>query len=115
MRASIRKSNIPLLLLTALAGCTVGPKYDPPAAPSAPAYKELTASDGSAGTDWKPAQPSDAAIRGNWWELFHDPQLNALEQQVNVSNQTIASSFAAFQQARALVKEARSQSAASLN
>jgi NodT family efflux transporter outer membrane factor (OMF) lipoprotein len=109
MRASIRKSSSRLLLLTALAGCTVGPKYDRPAAPTAPTYKELTAPDGTDGADWKPAQPNDAAIRGNWWELFNDPQLNALEQQVNVSNQNIAGSFAAFQQARALVREARSQ------
>ena len=109
MCASICKSTARLLLLTALAGCTVGPKYDPPATPTAPTYKELTAADGTDGADWKPAQPNDAAIRGNWWELFNDPQLNALEQQVNVSNQNIAGSFAAFEQARALVKEARSQ------
>jgi NodT family efflux transporter outer membrane factor (OMF) lipoprotein len=109
MRPSIRKSTARLLLFTLLAGCTVGPKYDRPSAPSAPAYKELTAADGTDAAGWKPAQPNDAAIRGNWWELFNDPQLNALEQQVNVSNQTIAASFAAFLQARALVREARSQ------
>jgi NodT family efflux transporter outer membrane factor (OMF) lipoprotein len=109
MRASISEFTARLLLLTALSGCTVGPKYDRPAAPNAPAYKELTATDSTDGADWKLAQPNDAAIRGNWWELFNDPQLNALEQQVNVSNQDIAGSFAAFQQARALVREARSQ------
>ena len=109
MRPSTRESMARLLLLTLLAGCTVGPKYDRPSAPSAPAYKEATASDGTEVAGWKPAQPDDAAIRGNWWELFNDPQLNALEQQVNVSNQTIAASFAAFLQARALVREARAQ------
>ncbi len=109
MRSSIRESIARLLLLTALAGCTVGPKYDPPAAPAAASYKELGTAEGSEAAGWKPAQPNDAAIRGDWWELFHDPQLNALERQVDVSNQTIAASFAAFQQARALVKEARSQ------
>ncbi|HEX2789548.1 MAG TPA: efflux transporter outer membrane subunit [Steroidobacteraceae bacterium] len=109
MRASIREPTIRLLLLALLAGCTVGPKYRPPAAPAATAYKELAASDGDAAADWKPAQPSDDAIRGNWWEVFNDPQLNALEQQVSVSNQNIAASFAAFLQARALVTEARSQ------
>jgi NodT family efflux transporter outer membrane factor (OMF) lipoprotein len=109
MRPSTRESMSRLLLLTLLAGCTVGPKYDRPSAPSAPAYKEATASDGTEVAGWKPAQPDDAAIRGNWWELFNDPQLNALEQQVNVSNQTIAASFAAFLQARALVREARAQ------
>jgi NodT family efflux transporter outer membrane factor (OMF) lipoprotein len=109
MRPSIREPMAWLLLLTLLAGCTVGPKYDRPAAPAAATYKELTAPDGTEATGWKPAQPNDAAIRGNWWELFHDPQLNALEQQVNISNQNIVGSFAAFLQARALVREARSQ------
>ena len=66
-----------------------------------PAYKELEG--------WKVAQPDDAALHGNWWELFNDPQLNALEQQVNVSNQNIAAAFASFLQARAMVKEARAQ------
>ncbi len=55
------------------------------------------------------AQPKDDAIRGNWWEIFGDPQLNALEEKVNVSNQTIAAAAASFSAARALVKEARSQ------
>jgi NodT family efflux transporter outer membrane factor (OMF) lipoprotein len=109
MRPCIRESTARLALLTLLAGCTVGPKYHPPAAPAAATYKELTDADSTATAGWKPAQPNDAAIRGNWWELFNDPQLNALEQQVNVSNQNIAASFAAFLQARALVKEARSQ------
>jgi len=109
MRASIRSIVARPLLLALLGGCTVGPAYHPPAAPAAPAYKELAGAGSDVDPQWKVAQPSDAAIRGNWWELFNDPQLNALEQQVNVSNQNIAASFAAFQQARALVKEARSQ------
>jgi NodT family efflux transporter outer membrane factor (OMF) lipoprotein len=65
------------------------------------AYKET---DG-----WKLAQPKDDVLHGKWWELFDDPQLNALEQQVNVSNQNIAGAFASFLQARALVKQARAQ------
>lgn len=109
MRASIRKLFGRPLLLALLGGCTVGPAYHPPAAPAAPAYKELAGSGSNADAQWKVAQPGDAAMRGNWWELFNDAQLNALEQQVNVSNQNIAASFAAFLQARALVKEARSQ------
>jgi NodT family efflux transporter outer membrane factor (OMF) lipoprotein len=109
MRPSIRTIVVRPLLLALLGGCTVGPAYHPPAAPAAPAYKELTGAGSDADPQWKVAQPGDAAIRGNWWELFNDPQLNALEQQVNVSNQNIAASFAAFLQARALVKEARSQ------
>ena len=109
MRPSIRRFITQPVLLAMLAGCTVGPAYHPPAAPAAATYKELAVAGGDGDTQWKVAQPDDAAIRGNWWELFNDPQLNALEQQVNVSNQNIAASFAAFLQARALVKEARSQ------
>src|SRR5580658_7835913 len=82
-------------------GCTVGPKYQRPAVETPTAFKE---SEG-----WKVAQPSDAALHGKWWELFDDPQLNALEEQVSVSNQNIAAAFASFLQARALVKEAQSQ------
>jgi NodT family efflux transporter outer membrane factor (OMF) lipoprotein len=55
------------------------------------------------------AEPNDAALRGKWWEIFNDPQLNALEEKVNISNQTVASAAAAFLAARAEVKEARSQ------
>ena len=103
MNARSRTTSALLLLLApwCLTDCAVGPKYQRPAVESAPAYKEAEG--------WKVAQPSDAALHGNWWELFGDPQLNALEQQVNVSNQNIAAAFASFMQARAVVKEARSQ------
>jgi NodT family efflux transporter outer membrane factor (OMF) lipoprotein len=103
MNARVRAASAVLLLLApwCLTDCTVGPKYQRPAVESAPAYKEA---DG-----WKVAQPSDAALHGSWWELFGDPQLNALEERVNVSNQNIAAAFASFMQARAVVKEARSQ------
>src|SRR6266540_7368515 len=60
-------------------------------------------------TTWKFAQPKDDVIRGKWWEMFNDPQLNALEEQVNISNQNIALADANFHSARALVKESRSQ------
>jgi NodT family efflux transporter outer membrane factor (OMF) lipoprotein len=114
MRPSIRESTARLLALTLppltlLASCTVGPKYDRPSAPTASSYKELSAADDTDAAGWKPAQPNDAALRGDWWQLFNDPQLNALEQQVNVSNQNIAASFAAFLEARTLVREARAQ------
>jgi NodT family efflux transporter outer membrane factor (OMF) lipoprotein len=94
---------VPTLLLASLllSGCMVGPKYQPPSKDAPGAYKELG--------DWKVAQPSDAAIHGKWWELFNDPGLNALEEQVNVSNQNIASAFASFLQARAMVREAQAQ------
>jgi NodT family efflux transporter outer membrane factor (OMF) lipoprotein len=83
-----------LLVLTV--GCTVGPKYHRATAPVPPAYKEMG--------NWKTAQPSDQKLGGNWWEIFQDPQLNALEQQVAVSNQNIKAALAQYTQARALLR-----------
>jgi NodT family efflux transporter outer membrane factor (OMF) lipoprotein len=90
-----------LVPLAFLAGCTVGPKYQTPTVQTPAAYKE--------NKDWKVATPQDAAVREKWWEIYNDPQLNSLEDQVNVSNQTIAAAAASFLEARSLVKEARSQ------
>ena len=92
-----------------LAGCDVGPKYHAPDIQSPAAFKELTPADFPNTDGWKVAQPSDSAIRGNWWEIFNDDQLNRLEAQLNVSNQTIAAATANFFAARAIVREARSQ------
>ncbi|HKW26511.1 MAG TPA: efflux transporter outer membrane subunit [Terriglobales bacterium] len=77
-------------------GCTVGPRYSRPTAPVPPAYKESGA--------WKQAQPSEHALGGNWWTMFNDPQLNALEQQVNVSNQNLKAAEAQFLQVRAQLR-----------
>lgn len=97
------KRVMQFVLLTAsilsLAGCAVGPKYKTPAVPTPPAYKEAG--------DWKTAQPSDQNLGGNWWEIFGDPQLNALEQQINVSNQNLKAAVAQYQEARAGVRYAR--------
>jgi NodT family efflux transporter outer membrane factor (OMF) lipoprotein len=94
--------------LLALAGCSIGPKYKPPAVTAPEAYKEsptqFKETDG-----WKVAQPSDAMLRGKWWEIFKDPELNALEEQLNIDNQNIKQFFENFMQARAIVREARSQ------
>ncbi len=87
----------------------VGPKYRTPLAETPAAFKELTPADLKTTGGWKVAQPQDATLRGHWWEIFNDPQLNALEEKVNVSNQNIASAAASFLAARALVREARSQ------
>lgn len=78
------------------AGCAVGPKYQTPTVATPPAYKETG--------DWKTAQPSDQNLGGNWWEFFRDPQLNELEQQVNVSNQNLKAALAQYQQARAVLR-----------
>jgi NodT family efflux transporter outer membrane factor (OMF) lipoprotein len=87
----------------------VGPKYHTPPAETPVSYKELTPADFKNTDGWKVAQPKDDALRGKWWKIFNDPQLNALEEKVNVSNQNIAAAAASFFAARALVKEARSQ------
>ncbi len=105
LRAAICLAVTPCLL----AGCMVGPKYHTPSAEAPAAYKELTLADFQNTDGWKVAQPKDDALRGKWWEIFNDPQLNALEEKVNVSNQNIAAAAASFFAARALVKEARSQ------
>ncbi len=96
---------------TLLTGCRVGPKYQkPPAMAQAPpaSYKESPTqfpnSDG-----WKVAQPQDAMLHGKWWEIYGDPELNSLEEKLNIDNQTIKVSFENFVQARALVAQARSQ------
>ena len=97
------------LCILFLSGCNVGPKYVKPAAPSAPAYKEAAPanySDAPPGT-WQPAQPQDANLKGKWWELFNEPELNALEEQLNIDNQNIKQFFENFMAARAQVREAR--------
>ncbi|HUY82820.1 MAG TPA: efflux transporter outer membrane subunit [Acidobacteriaceae bacterium] len=97
-------------LCAALAGCTPGPKFRAPSAPAAvaPNYKESTVNFKNA-PGWKVASPQAAMLRGKWWEIFHDPQLNALEEQVNVNNQNIRIAFQNYMAARALVHEARAQ------
>ncbi len=98
-----RKFSIIAVSAAALAlwfgGCNLAPKYEKPSVETPQAFKEAAG--------WKQAQPNDAARRGNWWEVFGDPQLNALEEHVSVSNQNIAAAFANFLAARAMVKEAR--------
>jgi outer membrane protein TolC len=99
---AVRLAGLPGILLGLLfaAGCSVGPKYVKPTAEFAPAYKE--------NANWKPAQPSDQTQKGNWWEIFQDPQLNTLEEKVDVSNQTLRAATDRFAEARAIVRETRS-------
>lgn len=104
------------LMLSALAvcvsvqtGCIVGPKYARPSVPAPPAYKELQLEDAQGQGNWKTARPNDAAVRGKWWEAYHDPQLNKLEEKAESSNQNIAAAMANFLAARAFVRQARSQ------
>jgi len=97
------------MLLGMLAGCVVGPKYHPPA-PQAPAaeYKE-SPTQFKENEGWTVAQPADAKLRGKWWEIFNDPELNALEEQLNINNQNIKEYFENYMEARAIVREARAQ------
>ena len=97
------------LLPLILSGCMVGPKYHPPA-PQAPAavYKESPANFKD-NESWTVAQPADAKLRGKWWEIFNDPELNALEDQLDINNQNIKQFFENFMEARAIVREARAQ------
>ena len=103
-RLRTRTSRLVLLMMvTGIAllptACAVGPDYVRPTTAAPPAYKEAG--------DWKIAQPGDHVIRGKWWEIFNDSQLNALEEQVNISNQNIAAAEAQFRQAQALVHVAQ--------
>jgi NodT family efflux transporter outer membrane factor (OMF) lipoprotein len=94
-----------------LSGCRVGPKYVKPSAPAAPEFKESspTAYTNAPSGTWQPAQPQDAVLKGKWWEVFNEPELNALEDQLDINNQNIAEFFQNFMAARAQVREAKSQ------
>jgi NodT family efflux transporter outer membrane factor (OMF) lipoprotein len=96
------------VLCAMLAGCNVGPKYVPPAMTAPPAFKESPAQFKET-EGWTVAEPKDATLRGKWWEIYNEPDLNALEEQLNVDNQNIREAFENFMEARALVREARSQ------
>jgi NodT family efflux transporter outer membrane factor (OMF) lipoprotein len=86
----------------------VGPKYVKPTAPTAPGFKEQPPESFKESDGWKTAQPGDQALRGKWWETFGDPQLNALEEEVTVSNQDLKVAEARFRQARAMIRFNRS-------
>lgn len=100
-----------LVAVSLLAGCRVGPNYKRPDAPLAPAWKEaaVTPPPNPPTGAWKEAQPGDEASRGKWWTVYNDPQLNALEDKVAVSNQTLKAATDQYLQAREQVRIARSQ------
>jgi len=99
-----RRRGLALVLTAAttiglLTACAVGPDYVRPKAEAPATYKE--------GEGWKQAEPQDHVIRGAWWEIFNNPELNTLEEQINISNQNVAAAEAQFRQALALVQVAR--------
>jgi NodT family efflux transporter outer membrane factor (OMF) lipoprotein len=100
------------LVALVASGCRVGPAYQRPSAPTAPAFKEDTVPmppPNPPNGGWKQVNPNDSAIRGNWWEMYGDPQLNQLEEKVAVSNQTLKAAYQQYMQARAAVQVFRSQ------
>jgi len=103
----MRRSTLAFLVVPALAGCAVGPDYKRPDVETPQAFKEAV--------DWRLAQPGDETARGRWWEAFGDPQLNALVEQVEISNQNVVAAEARFRQARALVAASRAALFPSLN
>ncbi len=97
---SLRTFPIIIFGFLILDGCSVGPKYAKPTMQIPPAYME--------NANWKTAQPSDVAPKGNWWEIFQDPQLNALEEKLAVSNQSLRAAVDRFQEARDVLRQTRS-------
>jgi len=95
--------------LALLAGCNFAPHYERPKTLEADAYKEAVPGGDAAAQGWKIAEPRDAEIRSNWWEMFNDPTLDELEARVAISNQTIVAAEANYRAAYALVLEAQSQ------
>jgi NodT family efflux transporter outer membrane factor (OMF) lipoprotein len=93
-----------VLVVIALAGCMVGPKYAKPSTPTSPAYKEQPPASYQGAQQWQPANPSDRASRGKWWEIFGDPELNGLEEQIATSNQNLKVYDARFREARAAIR-----------
>jgi NodT family efflux transporter outer membrane factor (OMF) lipoprotein len=89
------------------AACTVGPDYRRPVVTIASVFKENAPPDSTHAAEWDAAQPSDDVVRAKWWEAFQDPLLNELEEQVAISNQTVAQAEAQFRAARAAIRDAR--------
>src|SRR6266404_6014962 len=103
MRSCMRFTTpLAIGLLLAVTGCAVGPNYHRPSAPVAPSFKE------SPPEGWKQAQPNAAISRGKWWEIYNDPTLNSMEEQVNISNQNVLHELALYREARDTVRIARS-------
>jgi len=88
-----------VVIVALTAGCMVGPDYKRPDAPVPTQFKELAG--------WRQSQPQDAADKGDWWAVYHDPELDRLERMVEVSNQTVKQFEAEYRNAVALVGEAR--------
>ncbi len=101
---------VAMLGFTLLAtGCSFAPKYAVPSVETPGAFKEMTSEQAKATDGWKTAEPKDDAIRGKWWQMFGDTNLDALEDQVDISNQTVVAALDNFLASRAVVKQTRSE------
>src|ERR1700751_4287270 len=101
------KSHRPFLAVTLaviLSGCEVGPKYVRASAPTSANFKEQPPESFKEGGQGKPTHPADQSLRGKWWEIFGDPQLNALEEQLTVSNQNLKIAETRLREDRAAVR-----------
>ena len=95
-----------VMALAALwAGCSFAPRYKVPSVETPATYKENSGTNNTDTNLWQLAQPNDAVIRSNWWEMFNDPVLNGLEEQVAISNQNVAESYENYMSAHAIVRE----------
>jgi NodT family efflux transporter outer membrane factor (OMF) lipoprotein len=106
LRHQLSLTATALACITLLQGCRVGPRYVPPATTAPTAFKG-SPEQSADGTLWTPATPQDSVLRGKWWEMYKQPELNTLEEKLNTSNQNIAQSFQNFMAARAQVRQAR--------
>lgn len=110
-RIARRSAIAASLAATLLAGCRVGPTYVKPVAPAPPAFKEAPPASFGDAQGWKVAQPSDAQLRGDWWTMYDDAQLNALETKVDAANQTLKAAEANYRAAAAYVSYYRANRA----
>ena len=90
-----------------LAGCNFAPHYREPKTDASGSFKEAVPGAAADGQGWKLAEPSDASLRGDWWKMYRDKQLDDLEERVAISNQTVAAAEANYRAARAMADEAR--------
>jgi NodT family efflux transporter outer membrane factor (OMF) lipoprotein len=107
VKGALRLGAAALLLISS--GCVVGPKYHPPAPPAPAAVYKESPTQFPDSQSWTVARPADAKLRGKWWEIFNDAELNTLEDHLDINNQNIKQYFENFMAARAVVREARAQ------
>lgn len=93
-----------LFLALVTTGCAVGPYYRRPAVETPPAWKAAVDSG-----LWKPAEPSDAAPKGEWWRVFKDKELDALEERALKANQSVKRALARVNEARSIARLSASE------